>query len=351
MKNLFRLASVAVALFFTSCQSSAQQKDEYSAKIDSLVKITNPRSFNGVVYIQQNGKQKYSKAFGFSNFNKKTPLKISDHFSTMSIAKQITATLILQEVENGTIDLKVPIRTYLPDFQYSWADSVTVHQLLNHTSGLYSDALKPDLKFRSGTEFSYSNIGYSVAGLVLEKQSGKKFEDLVTALFKKCKMSNSFYPNETNSKFLIKGHTIRKDGTFRLNEKSEFGTDYYFGSHLIVTAPDLAKWNEALHNGKLLKPATYKMMTNYSITNTHQVFSENPIGYGYGLRINDKAQINEIGHTGFHPSEGFTALNLYYPKTKTSVIIMENVGNENFDIAYYFEQEVRKIVQESVLLK
>ncbi len=352
MKNLFRLASVAIAILFTSCQSSAQQKqDNYTSRIDSLVKTTNPRSFNGVVFIQQNAKQKYAKAFGYSDFNKKTPLKINDHFSTMSIAKQITATLILQEVEKGKIDLKVPIRKYLPDFKYAWADSVNVHQLLNHTGGMYSDVLKTELKYEPGTAFNYSNIGYYVAGLVLEKQSGKTFEDLVTALFKKVKMNDSFYPNETNSKLLTKGHTIRKDGSFKLNEKSEFNPTNYFGSHLIVTAPDLAKWNEAFHNGKLLKPETYKLMTGYLVTNAHQVFSDNPIGYGYGLRINDKADVYEIGHTGFHPSEGFTAVNLYYPKTKTSVVIMENVANENFDIAYYFEEQVRKIVKESQLLK
>jgi CubicO group peptidase (beta-lactamase class C family) len=92
-------------------------------------------------------------------------------------------------------------------------------------------------------------------------------------------------------------------------------------------------------------------MTNYSITNKHQLFSENPIGYGYGLRINDRAAIYEIGHTGFHPSEGFTAVNLYFPKTKTSVIVMENQAHENFEIAYYFEQEIRKIIKESKLLK
>ncbi|TDX82725.1 serine hydrolase domain-containing protein [Epilithonimonas xixisoli] len=350
MKNFFKLASVAIITLFTSCNSSAQQKNDYSAQIDSLIKNINPRTFNGVVLIQQNGKEKYAKAFGNVDFNKKKPLKTTDKFSTMSIAKQITATLILQEVEKGTIDLHVPIRKYLPDFKYSWADSITVHHLLNHTSGLYSDDLKPNLKLKTGTEFSYSNVGYSVAGLVLEKQSGKSYKELVTALFKKCKMNDSFYPNETNSKFLVKGHTIRKDGSFKLNEKSGFDTSYYFGSHLIVTAPDLAKWNECLHNGKLLKPETYKLMTNYSTTATHQLFGKNPIGYGYGLRINDKADINEIGHTGFHPGEGFTAVNLYYPKTKTSVIVMENVANENFDIAYYFEQEIRKIVMDSKLL-
>lgn len=351
MKQIFKLIFLAITILFTSCNSSAQEKDNYSTKIDSLLKSKNPREFNGVVYIQQNGKTKYAKAYGFADFNKKTPLKIDDKFSTMSIAKQFTATLILQEVEKGTIDLHTPIRKYLPDFKYSWADTITVHQLLNNTSGLHSENINKPLKFKPGKAFSYSNIGFSVAGLVLEKQSGKNFETLVTALFKKCKMNNSYYPNESNSKLLTKGHTIKKDGTFRVNEKLSFTPDYYFGAHLMVTAPDLAKWNECLHNGKLLKPATYKMMTNYAITNLHQVFSEKPIGYGYGLRINDKADIYEIGHTGFHPSEGFTAVNLYYPKTKTSVVIMENVGNENFDIAYYFEQEIRKIMKESKLLK
>lgn len=351
MRHFFKVASVAIITLFTSCNSSAQKKDDYPVKIDSLIKTTNPRTFNGVVYIQQNGKEKYAKAFGYADFNKKTPLEISNKFSTMSIAKQITATLILQQVEKGTIDLHQPIRKYLPDFQYSWADTVTVHHLLNHTSGLYSDDLKPNLKFKTGKEFSYSNVGYYVAGLVLEKQSGKSYHELVTALFKKCKMNDSFYPTETSSQLLTKGHTIKEDVTFKLNKKSGFDPTNYFGSHLIVTAPDLAKWNECLHNGKLLKPETYKLMTNYSTTATHQLFSENPIGYGYGLRINDKADIYEIGHTGFHPSEGFTAVNLYYPKTKTSVIVMENVANENFEIAYYFEQEIRKIVMNSKLLK
>lgn len=351
MRHFFKLAGFVVVILLTSCNAEAQQKDNYSSKIDSLIKSSTPRTFNGVVFIQQDGKEKYAKAFGYADFNKKNPLKINDKFSTMSIAKQITATLILQEVEKGTIDLHVPIRKYLPDFKYSWADTITIHHLLNHTSGLYSDDLKPNLKFKTGKEFSYSNVGYSLSGMVLEKQSGKSYQELVTALFKKCKMNDSAYPTEISSKLLTKGHTIRKDGSFKLNEKSDFNSTNYFGSHLIVTAPDLAKWNECLHNGKLLKPETYKLMTNYSITATHQLFGESPIGYGYGLRINDKAEISEIGHTGFHPNEGFTAVNLYYPKTKTSVIVMENQANENFDIAYFCEQGVRKIVKESKLLK
>ena len=350
MKQTFTLFRILFLVLFISCNNYAQQKDDFSAKIDSLLQTTNPRNFNGVVVIKQNGKIKYVKAHGYSDFNKKTELKISDKFSTMSIAKQITATLILQEVEKGTINLETPIRKYLPELKYSWADTITVNQLLNNTSGLSSEDIDKPLKFTPGAAFNYSNIGYYVAGQVLEKQSHKSFEELVTALFKKCGMTNSYYPNETNNTFLTKGHSIKKEGSIKLNEQLNFDIHNYFGSHLIVSVPDLAKWNECLHSGQLLKPATYKMMIAYSITNTHPLFGDKPIGYGYGLRINDKTNIMEIGHTGFHPSEGFTAVNLYYPKTKTSVIVMENQAFENFSIAYYFEQEIRKIVRKSNLL-
>lgn len=352
MKHLFHLTLLAIALLWTSCKSaSAPAKDDYSAKIDSLIKVTQPRSFNGVVVIQQNGTTKYAKAHGFSDCNKKIPLEIEDKFSTMSIAKQFTATLVLQEVEKGTIDLHTPIRKYLPALKYSWADTITVHQLLNHTSGLQSDKLELPLKFKPGTDFSYSNVGYALAGQVLEKQSAQSFETLVSALFKKCGMNNSYYPNAENNKFLSKGHTVKMDGSVEQHEQLSFGASHCFGSHLIVTATDLAKWNTCLHEGKLLKPATYKLMCSYEKTNIHPLFGDKPIGYGYGLRINDKGSIKEIGHTGFHPGEGFTAVNLYYPETKTSVIVLENVAHENFEIAYYFEQEIRERVKASKLLK
>jgi len=338
-----------LSIFITSFYACGQ-KVSYSIQIDSLIKTVNPRNFNGVVLIQQNGKIKYTGTNGYNDFNKKIPLKISDRFSTMSIAKQFTATLILQAVEKGLIDLHTPIRKYLPDFKYSWADDVTVHHLLNNTSGLSSENIDKPLKFTPGSAFNYSNIGYYVAGLVLEKQSHKTFDQLVTELFERCEMKNSSYPSEFSEKLLVKGHSVKKDGTITVNDQISFEPSQYWGSHLIVTAPDLAKWNECLHKGKLLKPATYKLMTSYVITNVHQLFSEKPIGYGYGLRINDEDRIMEFGHTGFHPNAGYTAVNLYYPKSNTSVIVIENQANENFDIAYYFEQEIRKIVKKSTLL-
>ena len=131
MKIIFKIAYKFVfIILFTSCNSFGQKITNYSTKIDSLIKTTNIRKFNGVILVTENGKIKYSKSYGFKNFEKKTELNIDDQFEIMSNSKQITAVLILKEVEKGKINLQAPIKKYLPKLTQTWADSVTVHQLL-----------------------------------------------------------------------------------------------------------------------------------------------------------------------------------------------------------------------------
>lgn len=351
MKSLF-LAFIASILL--SCNSTKViEKNNFPQKIDSLIQTENPRKFNGVVLISQNGKTVYQKAHGTSDIDKNIEVKLSDHFSSMSIAKQITATLIMLEVEKGTIDLNAPIKKYLKNLNYDWAEKVTVHHLLNNSSGIDSWEFRNQLLFEPGTQFKYSNIGYATLGEILESVTGKSYETLVTELFAKQRMKNSFYPNEANQKKLVNSFFISKENDQKLNLVKEFPytSNFFPGSHLLVTTEDLAIWNNNLHNGKILKNESYQKMIDYSITNIHNLFSKNEIGYGYGLRINDKAKNFEIGHTGFSPPAGFTAVNIYYPKEKLSVIVLENVATDNFDIAYYFESEIRKIMLESELLK
>ncbi|MDN4011088.1 serine hydrolase domain-containing protein [Chryseobacterium gambrini] len=348
MKSLFLTFATSILL---SCNTTkvVEQKQLFQ-KIDSLVQTKNPRTFNGVVVISKEGKNIYEKAYGFSNAKNQTKLSPDDRFSSMSIAKQITATLVMLEVEKGTISLNQPINIYLKDLKYDWANKVTVHHLLNNSSGIDAWQLKEELLFEPGTQFKYSNIGYAMLGKILESATGKSYEQLVTELFGRCGMKSSFYPNTINQKSLVNSYAITKDGT-NLVKEFPYSAELYPGSHLIVTAGDLAKWNNLLHNGKILKDESYQKMIHYSITDIHTLFSEKEIGYGYGLRINDKADVFEIGHTGFSPPAGFTAVNLYYPKKKISVTVLENQATDNFDIAYYFEQEIRNTIVKSNLVK
>ena len=351
IKTIFLFLITAVLL---SCNSTKTvSNNNFSQKIDSLIQTENPRKFNGVVLISQKGKTVYQKAHGISDVDKNIEVKFGDHFSSMSIAKQITATLVMLEVEKGTIDLNAPIKKYLKNLKYDWAEKVTVHHLLNNSSGIDSWELKEELLFEPGAQFKYSNIGYATLGEILESATGKSYAHLVTELFAQQGMKNSFYPNETNQKKMVNSFFVSKENDEKFNLVKEFpyASNLFPGSHLLVTAEDLAIWNHHLHNGKILRNESYQKMINYSITNLHTLFSENEIGYGYGLRINDKAKNFEIGHTGFSPPAGFTAVNLYYPNEKLSIIVLENVATDNFDIAYYFESEIRKIVLESELLK
>ncbi|WP_128546718.1 serine hydrolase domain-containing protein [Larkinella soli] len=327
-----------------------QEVESYQSKIDSLLISSYPRRFNGVVLIHKNGKSIYSRSVGLADFSKNIKLNFNYRFSTMSIAKQITAALVLKEVEKGTIGLDRPVGFYLPYLPYEWANTVTVHQLLNHTSGLSNEQIDMPLKLDPGSGFSYSNVAYALLGQIVETVTSQGLPELVVKLFQSCGLKDNPYPKMTGTDRLAKGHILKRNGSLETNDRTNFKPSQYWASHLIVSATDLARWNECLHNGKLLDPNTYKLMVAYSIKASHEVFGDQPVGYGYGLRINDTGRILEIGHTGYHPVEGYTVVNLYYPQSKVSVIVLENQGAEDYNIAYFFEKEIRAIVMNSCLL-
>lgn len=338
-----------LTLLFVSPSVSAQT--DYQKQLDSLLATHSVRPFNGVVFITWQGKEIYAKAHGYANKDTQVPLRLEDRFSTMSIAKQITAVLVLQEVEQGHLALDTPIKKYLPDFEFAWGAQVTPHMLLNHTAGVASEGVIETLKNKPGAAFNYSNAGYGLLAALVVRVSGRPYAELVEALFKKCGMKHSAYPTAKNSNQLVKGHTVSLDGSITVNESVTLPEELFGGSHLQITAPDLAKWNECLHTGQLLTPAMYQRMVSYTVTAIHPVFNSRPIGYGYGLRINDKADLKEFGHTGFHPSQGFTAINLYYPESRVGIVVLENQAYENFDIAYHFEKEIRRVVYQAILSK
>lgn len=118
---------------------------------------------------------------------------------------------------------------------------------------------------------------------------------------------------------------------------------------IVSTVNDLAIWDNNLHHGKVLKPETYQLMTTYTAVSQHDVFDAAKIGYGYGIRINDQADPKFIGHTGL--GDGFASMNLYFPESDVCVIVLENQTNEIFELNYYFEKEIRKIVSESSLTR
>lgn len=340
MMKIFKITYLLTfILLFTNCKSFGQKINNYSAKIDSLIKTTNVRQFNGVILIAENGKIKYSKAYGFLNSEKKTELNIDDQFEIMSNSKQITAVLILKEVENGKINLQSPIKKYLPKLTQTWADSVTVHQLLNHTHGI-TDMEKP-LLFKPGTDFKYGNLSNILLGKIIEFSSKRSYSEMANELFKNLKMNNTFAYSKEKMQKVVSGH-INKDNSFKVVNSTQIKEESIPADGIITTAKDLTIWNNNLHKGKILKPETYKLMTTSTVYAQHDVFGKQKVGYGYGIRICENDKTKYIGHTGL--GDGFASMNLYFPKNNLSLIVLENQMNEKIDLCYYFGIEIKKIV-------
>ncbi len=353
MKQICNFLPLILSIFFITSNNYGQQKDDYTAKIDSLVQTISPRKFNGVILITQKGKTKYSKAFGYSNFEKKTPLTLKDNFRIQSNSKQITAVLILKEVEKGNINLNKPIKTYLTDLKQQWADTVTVHQLLNMSAGIVG--LDKPLAFKPGTGFHYSNPAYGLLGRLIEKSTGKKFIEVANNLFKELGMDNTycFEINKSNSN-LINGYWLTKDSIdlvdFKtLNFTDESWSNFVPAGGIISNAIDLNTWDTKLHNGKILQKESYVAMVNSTIIDSDFTFSETKSNYGYGVNINENEPIKYIGHSG--RGIGFVSLKFYIPAKKLDVIILENIYHRDNNIVYYFEKNIRHIIMNSNLVK
>ena len=313
---------------------------KFAPRIDSLIDANTKRFFNGIILVSQNDKVIYSKVKGFTDLENKTPLAVDNQFVIGSISKQMTAVVVLREVDKGHIELHIPVKKYLPNMPQTWLDSITVHQLLNHTSGV-TDWDKP-LKFKPSTDFSYSNIGYELLAKIAENVTKKSYATLTNEIFKICKMKYSMSPKLNQHKSLVNSYTEDSTGKIKVVENLFKDLGIPSGG-MISTAGDLLLWNKNLHEGKLLSKKSYDLMTTASAKRDHFLFGK--VDYGYGLQIDHKGKTLEIGHSGY--ATGFASMNFYYPETKTSLIILENIAwdADNFKDTFKHHMDIRGIVE------
>jgi D-alanyl-D-alanine carboxypeptidase len=321
------------------------QDIKLAKRIDSLLLAKTQKPFNGIVMISKNGKIMYKKMKGQADIEKRTSLKLNDQFIIGSVSKQITAVIVLQQVDKGLLKLDAPMRKYFKGVKDKWADSVTIHQLLTHTHGI-TETGKP-LAFRQGTEYKYSQLGYELLSKIVEKVSGKSFAALSDALFKSCNMNSTFHP-DNKAYNLVAGYTEDKEGKLYYEEKSF--ENFPSAGGFISTVNDLVLWNENLHGGKLLKDSTYQLM----ITKDRVAVREHPVfgltNYGYGITIDNTNNLLQLGQTGFAP--GFVSMNFYFPASKTSLVILSNAPRGNdLKQAFFYHTEILKMVKASDLVK
>ncbi|KMQ59294.1 beta-lactamase [Chryseobacterium angstadtii] len=317
---------------------TAFQKTLLEQQIDSVFK---KYKFNGSVAVFKDSLQLYRKENGYSDFKNKTAIDNSTVFAIGSVSKQFTAVLILLQMEQGKLNVTDKASKYLKEFRTKEYENITIHQLLNHTSGLNTFGGK--LMFKSGTDFFYSNDGFNALGKIVEAVTGKSFNEDVQELFKKAGMKSSstgtvFEGKNFASAYLgnEKNAQIVPNMPQRLGGK-DIGTP---AGGILSTIDDLHIWNNALYGGKILKPETLKLFVSKSAERHHAILGK--MGYGYGIMINI-GKPESYFHSGY--VKGSPSLNIYYPQTKTSVIILSNIADEEKGKSLTFRPhvEVEKI--------
>ncbi len=251
----------------------ARPEDETRA-MDQLVQAyVDDGSFTGSVLVMQGGKVLLDKGYGLADMAHAVPNTPQTAYRIASITKQFTAASILLLQERGKLNISDPVKTYLPDAPPAW-DHITLYNLLTHTSGLVRD-YNPDgartgpahlmaalhdqpLQFAPGDGYSYSNAGYEVLGLIVEKVSGQTYGDFVhDNLFVPAGMTASAFMPRTDPHLAV-GYDASAQGPIPQAEPLYAGL--YSAGGIVSTTHDLASWQSALLDGRLLSPASLKLM-------------------------------------------------------------------------------------------
>jgi len=308
-----------------------------SAKVDTIV--ADALKSSGVpsasVAIVRDGKIVFTKAWG--NQGPDVPATTPDaRYQIASISKQFTAAALLLLEDEGKLSLDDKVSKWVPDV--TDADKITIRQLLSHTAGLqdywpqdYSFAAmeKPitpqeivdrwarkPLDFAPGTQWQYSNTGFVVAGMIIEKASGEKLLDYLNhKIFKPLDM-HPINQDLAVGKGFPTGYHRYALGPVRPEKPAAAGWLWAAGE-LAMTASDLAKWDVARIERKILTPEDWAEQEKMVM-----LADGKPSGYGLGVSIGDYGGHPEISHGG--EAVGFLSQNVVIPDARFAVVALVN---------------------------
>ncbi|MEZ0471238.1 serine hydrolase domain-containing protein [Luteimonas sp. B3_2_R+30] len=272
----------------------------------------------GAVLVMRGDEVLYRGARGQADVAADVPLKPGDRFRIASVTKQFSAAGLLTLVDAGKVSLDDPLSKYLPT--YPGGARITIEQLLNHTSGIkdYYDSKNDTPDFAPGEGWRYSNSGYVLVGAVIEAASGQRwYRYLDQALFKPLGMNDTGYAaDHAVVVHQVKGYTMNRGAPAppRLFSMTQAHQAHAAGA-LVSTVDDLARWNRALHEGDLLKPATYARMIS-------PAGQAKAYDYGYGIWTSAVRGAPALQHSGV--IAGFSSHLLYVPGADVTVAVLLN---------------------------
>lgn len=305
------------------------------AKVDEYMRAAvGFEQFTGAILVARNGRAIVDTAYGMANYELDVPNTPGTVYPIASLTKQFTAAAILQLQEQGKLEVGDPVCDYLDTCPAAW-QPITLHHLLTHTSGIPNYSSLPEwdevvgrktyrrfelvdlfrdlpLAFAPGEKVGYSNSGYVLLGLVIERASGQRYGAyLHDRIFAPLGMHHSvFAENGTLIRGRAAGYYSR--GTQFVHSPYNLDPSTSFASAGIATTTgDLLRWDQALYTTELLsQPSLDAMFTPYLQ------------GYGYGWRVGEALGRRKFDHSG--SNDGYSSYILRFPDERVTVIVLGN---------------------------
>ena len=323
-----------------SLELSTSEENIKNAIVKYLTSLELHRNFSGQILVAKDNKILLDRSYGYSDYENHIKTFNSTTFAIGSVTKQFTAAAIVQLAEDKKLSYDDKVSKYFSEVPF--ADQITIHQLLTHTSGLYNYTMMlPEffnidkeewtfekiislikdqpLDFEPGTGWNYSNTGYLILGEIVEKLSGQTLENyLQDNIFTPVGMKNTGVAYSPDEKIVeANGYTGNIEVILDPVDSVLLNVAYGAG-YLHSTVQDLHKWNKALLAGEVVSTEGLERMLGKAPG------MELLVPYGYGLMLGNGEYGAEIFHGG--NTIGFTSENAIFATENAQIIILTNKG-------------------------
>lgn len=342
LRHVIPLAALFMTAASTSSAQPTRSRAQMIAAIDSIAeaRLKEGRVAGMTIGVVRGNDTLVLKGYGYADLEFDIPTPPRAIYEIGSVTKQFTAAAVLQLADEGKLSLDDEITKYLPDYP-TQGHRITVRRLLDHTSGIkgYTElpkfgtimmrklpkdslvAMFKDEKFdfAPGDGMVYNNSAYFLAGLIIEKVSGKSYGDYVkAALFDKVGMADSRYCSESAiTKNKAHGYDTGPQG---LRHKAFLDHTYPFAAgSLCSTVGDLIAWNRALHGGKVLSPAAYRELITPGVLN-----DGTQLRYAKGLSLHSFGGHRAIEHGG--GINGYLSSAAWFPDDNAVIVVLVNTA-------------------------
>jgi CubicO group peptidase (beta-lactamase class C family) len=340
LKRILLLNTLCLILFV----SVASAQDSSSGQVDALfASITNTATPGCAVAVVQDGKTVHSKGYGMANLETGTPVRPDSIFHVASISKQFTAMAVLMLERDGKLSLDDNIRDYLPEVP-DFGETITIRHLLQHTSGLRdqwdllwlagwrehdvvteADILRlvsrqEALNFSPGDEFLYSNTGFTLAGTIVHRVSGKTLKEFTNErIFKQLGMNDTHFHDDHT-------HLVRnRTSAYQVGEGAKLSVsipvfDNAGATSLFTTVEDFARWDQNFFDTTVGDAGVLEKLQEPSVLNNGEEQT-----YALGIAVGEYRGLQTVGHGG--ADAGYRADFVQFPEQHLSVMVFCNASN------------------------